>query len=145
MKELQQASGRLDAAASPQASTPTPTILITLPFPDRRLNPNNSKGKHWASTVALRKAARTGAAALTSAASTGRRFEPSAELALVITFVQPDRRARDRDNLLAACKPMLDGVADALGVNDSQFEPVTIRREYGAKPGAVRLEIASAE
>ena len=62
----------------------------------------------------------------------------------MITFVQPDRRGRDRDNLLAACKPMLDGVADALGVNDSQFEPVTIRREYGKKPGAVRVEIGGA-
>jgi len=59
----------------------------------------------------------------------------------VITFIQPDRRARDRDNLLAACKPMLDGVADALGVNDSQFEPMTIRRQYGKKPGMVLIEI----
>jgi Holliday junction resolvase RusA-like endonuclease len=44
-------------------------------------------------------------------------------VALTITFVQPDRRARDRDNLLAALKPSLDGLADALGVNDAQFEP----------------------
>jgi len=73
-----------------------PTILVTLPFPDRRLNPNNSKGKHWASTVALRKSARAGAALLTQAAAAGHGFEPGAELALVITFVQPDRRARPR-------------------------------------------------
>lgn len=119
-------------------------LIVVLPFPDRRLNPNSSKGKHWASTVALRKSARVGAALLTQAAAGGRRFEPGAELALMITFVQPDRRARDRDNLLAACKPMLDGMADALGVNDSQFEPVTIRREYGKKPGAVRVEIGGA-
>lgn len=137
-KKVSQAPDRLSSAAVARTE---PAILITLPFPDRRLNPNSSKGKHWGSTVALRKAARTGAAALTAVASTGHRLEPGAELALVITFVQPDRRARDRDNLLAACKPMLDGVADALGVNDSQFEPVMIRREYGKKPGAVRVEI----
>lgn len=124
--------------------TSASTLQVILPFPDRRLNPNSSKGKHWASTVGLRKSARTGAALLTAAAAAGHRFEPGAELALVITFVQPDRRARDRDNLLAACKPMLDGVADALGVNDSQFEPVTIRREYGKRPGAVRVEIGGA-
>jgi len=116
-------------------------LVVVLPFPDRRLNPNSSKGKHWASTVALRKSARAGAALLTTAAAAGHEFERGAELALVITFVQPDRRARDRDNLLAACKPMLDGLADALGVNDSQFEPVKIRRECGKKPGAVRVEI----
>lgn len=115
---------------------------VTLPFPDRRLNPNNSKGKHWASTAALRKAARVGAAYLTRAACDGQQFEPGQELELVITFIQPDRRARDRDNLLAACKPMLDGVADALGVNDSQFEPMTIRREYGKTPGAVLIMIS---
>ncbi|MDY0961763.1 endonuclease [Massilia sp. CFBP9026] len=117
------------------------TITVELPFPDRRLNPNNSKGKHWAATVALRKAARTDAALLTRAAGAGVRFAAGQEVELAITFIQPDRRARDRDNLLAACKPMLDGVADALGVNDSQFEPVTIRREYGKKPGAVLIEI----
>jgi len=116
-------------------------LSVTLPFPDRRLNPNNSKGRHWASAVALRRAARVSAAHLTRIAGTGHQFEPGQELALVITFIQPDRRARDRDNLLAACKPMLDGVADALGVNDSQFEPVTIRREYGKKPGCVVVEI----
>ena len=116
-------------------------ITVTLPFPDRRLNPNNSKGKHWAATVALRKAARVEAALLTRASGAGARFGPGQELALVVTFIQPDRRARDRDNLLAACKPMLDGVADALGVNDSQFEPMTIRRQYGKKPGMVLIEI----
>lgn len=62
-------------------------------------------------------------------------------IALTITFVQPDRRARDRDNLLAALKPSLDGLADALGVNDAQFDPVVLRREFGAKPGALRIEI----
>jgi crossover junction endodeoxyribonuclease RusA len=37
---------------------------------------------------------------------------------------------------------MLDGVADALSLNDSQFEPVTIRREYGKKRGGVGIEIS---
>lgn len=119
----------------------TATITVELPFPDRRLNPNNSKGKHWAATVALRKAARADAMLLTKAAGADTCFAAGEEVELSITFIQPDRRARDRDNLLAACKPMLDGVADALGVNDSQFEPVTIRREYGKKPGAVLIEI----
>jgi len=123
--------------------TKNTSLIVLLPFPDRRLNPNSSKGTHWASRSALRKSARASAALLTAAAAAGHSFAPGAELALVITFVQPDRRARDRDNLLAACKPMLDGVADALGVNDSQFEPVTIRREYGGKPGAVRVEIVA--
>lgn len=118
-------------------------VEVVLPFPDQRLNPNRSKGKHWGSTVALRKAARVGAKVLALEAAGAVRFNPEAELALTVTFVQPDRRSRDRDNLLAACKPMLDGIADALGVNDSQFEPVTICREYGGKPGSVRVKISA--
>jgi crossover junction endodeoxyribonuclease RusA len=118
-------------------------IEVVLPFPDRRLNPNSSKGKHWASTVALRKAARVGAKLLALEAADGVKLAMEGELALTVTFVQPDRRNRDRDNLLAACKPMLDGIADALGVNDNQFEPVTICREYGEKPGSVRVKISA--
>jgi crossover junction endodeoxyribonuclease RusA len=124
-------------------------IVVTLPFPDARLNPNRSKGVHWAATSALRKSARTAAWALTRVAvakATEAMFNPGQgikadTIPLTITFIQPDRRHRDRDNLLAACKPALDGVADALEINDSQFDPVTIRREYGVKPGGVRIEI----
>ena len=115
-------------------------IAVTLPWPSAKLNPNRSKGLHWGATSALRKQARDGAALLTRSAMQGQAVAAGA-IALTITFIQPDRRARDRDNLLAALKPSLDGVADALGVNDARFDPVTLRREYGAKPGAVRIEI----
>lgn len=119
-------------------------IAVTLPWPSAKLNPNRSNGGHWSSTSALRKSARAQAqmlvAGVMQACSVAR--GAAGPLALTITFIQPDRRARDRDNLLAALKPSLDGVADALGVNDAQFEPVLLRREYGAKPGAVRIEIA---
>lgn len=106
-------------------------IAVTLPWPSAKLNPNRSKGLHWGVTL-LTKNAMQGHAVATGT------------IALTITFIQPDRRARDRDNLLAALKPSLDGVADALGVNDARFDPVTLRREYGAKPGAVRIEIGGA-
>lgn len=121
-------------------------ITFELPWPSAKLNPNQSKGMHWGATSALRKKARNDAFYLTCEALTAPKQCPgvmseSGPIALTITFIQPDRRARDRDNLLAALKSSLDGVADALGVNDSQFEPVTIRREYGAKPGSVRIQI----
>ena len=121
-------------------------MLIELPWPDARLNPNQSKGKHWAGTAALRKKARNDAIWLTRGALLQRLLIGSEklfddEVAVTITFVQPDKRKRDRDNLLAACKPALDGIAEALGLDDAQFEPVTLRREYGAKPGLVRVEL----
>lgn len=119
-------------------------MIIILPFPDARLNPNRSNGNHWASTAKLRKAARIEAFWLTNnaIAKYGIELTKAVEnVKLKITFVQPDRRQRDRDNLLSACKPFLDGIADGLGINDAQFEPVTICREYGNKPGCVKVEI----
>lgn len=118
-------------------------IAITLPWPSSKLNPNRSKGAHWAATSTLRKKARADAHLVALGAMSAGCVPRGAAgaIALIITFVQPDRRARDRDNLLAALKPSLDGVADALGVNDAQFEPVVLRREFGGKPGAVRIEI----
>lgn len=119
-------------------------MRIELPWPSAKLNPNQSKGRHWSSGASLRKSAREEAFALTWRAMSIREFvrpAPAGTVPLTITFVQPDRRARDRDNLLAALKPSLDGVADALGINDSQFDPITIRRDWGAKPGSVVLEI----
>ena len=123
-------------------------IVIDLPFPSSKLNPNRSKGVHWAATSALRKSARSAAYTMTRVTALGTPWytverSKADTVPLVITFIQPDRRHRDRDNLLAACKPALDGVADALEINDSQFDPVTIRREYGSKPGGVRIEIGT--
>jgi crossover junction endodeoxyribonuclease RusA len=49
----------------------------------------------------------------------------------------PDKRHRDADNCLAAAKAGLDGMADALGVNDRHFQPITIYRIAG--PSQKRL------
>lgn len=48
---------------------------------------------------------------------------PKNEVHLV--FVPPDRRNRDADNMLASMKAGLDGMADAMKVDDSKFK-VTI-------------------
>lgn len=125
-------------------------MKITLPWPDAKLNPNRSKGMHWGGTAALRKKAKNEAFWLTRGAmmehiALSPNVLPCATgsaVPVVITFVQPDKRARDRDNLLAALKPSLDGVAGALGIDDSNFDPVTVRREYGPKPGSVIVEVS---
>ena len=52
-----------------------------------------------------------------------------------------DHRKRDADNLLASAKSQIDGVAEALEINDHTFEPVTIRRVYGAEKSMLLLEI----
>jgi len=120
-------------------------VKIELPWPDPRLNPNRSKGVHWASTSELRARQKSDARLLALQAMRAQGYvPPPGVLPLCITFVQPDKRARDRDNLLAACKGLLDGLSQALGVDDQHFDPVTIRRAYGSKPGAVIVEIGCA-
>ena len=38
-----------------------------------------------------------------------------------IEFAPPSRRRIDLDNCIASCKAYFDGIADALGVDDSTF------------------------
>ena len=43
-----------------------------------------------------------------------------------VMFYPPDRRSYDRDNLLARIKSGLDGMCDALGIDDSRFVTTTV-------------------
>ena len=61
--------------------------------------------------------------------------------ALNITFIMPDKRRRDRDNLLASSKCTLDGIAQALGVDDNNFEPIVLRRAFDKGNAAMIIEI----
>ena len=57
-----------------------------------------------------------------------------------MVFYPPCRRTRDKDNLLASMKSGLDGLADALAVNDSRFKVEwTIEEKLG---GMVRVRIS---
>jgi crossover junction endodeoxyribonuclease RusA len=115
-------------------------ITVELPFPPAELNPNRKNGRHWTATHDIKARYLRDCRVLTLKAM-GRWIPPIGTLSLEITFIQPDKRRRDRDNLLAAMKSGLDGVSQALGVDDQHFDPVTIRREFGSKPGAVRVVI----
>jgi crossover junction endodeoxyribonuclease RusA len=48
-------------------------------------------------------------------------------LMLELTFYRPTRRSYDRDNLLARMKSGLDGVCDALHIDDKRFTTVVVR------------------
>ena len=55
--------------------------------------------------------------------------------------MRPSGPAPDEDNINAACKSYLDGIADALGVNDRNFavhRPVIGERR---RHGAVQFEL----
>ncbi|AWB32362.1 RusA family crossover junction endodeoxyribonuclease [Orrella marina] len=101
-------------------------ITIILPWPDSRLMPNRKNGRHWGTTQALKVKAKREGYFSALAAMNGRPLEISERVHVRVTFVAPDRRARDLDNLLACIKPQLDGIAKAVGVDDKLFRPITI-------------------
>ena len=96
--------------------------VIRLSWPERDAHPNVRV--HWSRRAKANKAMRKSAFYLTKAANAA--VAKNCDIPVSITFFPPDRRSRDRDNLLSNCKAYLDGIADALGVNDSRFVP-TIR------------------
>ena len=96
---------------------------IKLPFPPAALSPNQRL--HWARVAKAKKMYRyqCWAEALAQKA----RVPMEGKLGVELTFYKPSKRAMDHDNLLARMKAGLDGVADALKINDRRFDPITIR------------------
>lgn len=102
-----------------------------LPWPPSGLSPN-ARMHH----MALHRLKKAYAEQCTWACITGRleRPEGAERLNVRITFIPPDRRKRDIDNMLASCKAGLDAVARYVGVDDSKWtltlavgEPLSIR------------------
>lgn len=93
--------------------------MIVLDYPPRTLSPNGRA--HWRARAAAAKKHREWARLATLAARPA--VPAEGPIGLLLTFYPGSNRNRDRDNALASAKPALDGIADALGVNDSRFEP----------------------
>jgi crossover junction endodeoxyribonuclease RusA len=116
-------------------------ITVILPWPNRKLSPNARI--HWAASAKQKTYERYTAKMLTFAAGGG--ALPGGDLQLEITFCPPRRGRWDRDNALASLKAALDGVADALGIDDSRFDPVILRRGAYVKGGTVVVKIGGLE
>lgn len=113
-------------------------LIVKLPFPDKSLMPNKKNGKHWTSTVARKDGQKRDAHILTNAAlvNAGHQEWPE-HIPLSLLYLAPDKRHRDLDNLLAASKALIDGMAQALGVDDKRFKPILIDSVLGPKEGAL--------
>lgn len=114
--------------------------IIRLPFPSAQLFPNRKNGQHHAVTQRFKEADRESGYLLTKSQA-GDFVAPDGDMALSLVFSQPDRRHRDLDNMLAASKALLDGMAKALGVDDKRFRPISIDSVRGEKPGALIVAV----
>lgn len=113
---------------------------VVLPWPPAVLSPNGRA--HWSRKAKAAAQAREAACLLCQAA--GMRALPWRSMAVRITFQPPSRRRMDLDNTLSRCKSLLDGVADATGVDDSRWA-ISMRWGEPVKGGAVQMELREAK
>lgn len=117
-------------------------MIITLPWPDKRLSPNARV--HWAVLAGIKKQARADACALATVAIPLRVkraiHDMDGRIPMTIRFYPPDARHRDDDNMVASFKASRDGIADALGVDDRRFRPFYQFMDPD-KPGRIEVEI----
>ena len=114
-------------------------IAITLPWPSPVLSPNSRT--HWAVKSRAVKSARVAAFYQVRAASKATVDWPRADVRM--TFCPPDKRRRDMDNMVASMKAAADGIADAIGIDDSKFT-ATYALSEPVKGGLVRVVIQPA-
>jgi crossover junction endodeoxyribonuclease RusA len=120
-------------------------VKITLPWLDKRLTPNAKRRKHWTTySKAINDSRQMGWALTCEAMGEAKVTKGSLayldRIALEVTFYPPDNRRRDLDGMIGAFKHMLDGISDALGVDDSRFELV-FRRGDAVKNGKVEVQL----
>lgn len=117
----------------------TVVLEVELPWPSRALSPNNGHG-HYMVKHRAKKAYRNTAYAL-SLQQRLMLVPEDAELRVAMEFRPPVVRNRDQDNLIAAMKSGLDGIARALRVNDNRFRLDEPRHGAVVPNGAVRVRV----
>ena len=107
-------------------------MIVLLPWPPKALSPNARV--HFRRKAAAAKMYRSLAHWATVA------LGAKAGTAVSIKFSPPDNRARDLDNMLASIKSGLDGIASAIGIDDSKWT-LTITKGEAVKGGLVTVEV----
>lgn len=114
--------------------------MIVLPFPPASLSGHANGNSHWGKSSITK---RWRDDAHLAAKASGFRMiddDGQSDIAVLVSFYPPDRRS-DRTNFPNRMKPIFDGLADFLGVNDKRFVP-----EYFycpvAKPGRIEIRLA---
>lgn len=99
-------------------------MIVTLPFPDKLLWPNGSRGQTRAVAGQKKKHHQWAYhAALAERAS----FVRADRIGLHITVhAKPRGPLPDRDNVVASVKAYQDGIAQALGIDDKHFATPTV-------------------
>lgn len=106
---------------------------VVLPWPPKDLSPNARV--HWSTRSKAAKSYRMQCFLFAKKAGM---VAPAGRILLALEFLPPNARRRDDDNLLAAFKAGRDGLAQALGVDDSRFVS-QVRLSDTVRPGGAVL------
>ena len=116
-------------------------IEIVLGWPPSDLSPN--KRLHWAKLATAKKEYRKNC--LSASREQLKKYSKlnnlPERLVLEMTFIPPDRRSYDRDNLVARMKSGIDGLSDALRINDKRFNTVISTMDQDYLGGFVKIRI----
>lgn len=93
-------------------------LKVTIQWPPRELNPNTHC--HWRVKAKTGKNYKRDVFYLCKLAGFTK-LDNYEKLHVWLDFFPPSNHKIDQDNALASCKHMLDGIAEALGVDDSKF------------------------
>jgi crossover junction endodeoxyribonuclease RusA len=113
--------------------------VLELPWPARELSPN-FRG-HWSTISKVKKAYRLKCSQLGLASGLNLAPKDPTSVKVHLMFCQPDRRGRDWDNMLASMKSGLDGLADAMGVDDRKWRVAFDVSDDPVKHGKVLVTV----
>lgn len=107
--------------ASRKTKIKTNQFVVVVPWPHRYLSPNSRI--NWQAKAQISRRARLTAKLLAKERfGCGNQAAPIDDYIEVQLIAHPrDKRKRDEDNIIASMKATLDGIADALCVNDASF------------------------
>jgi crossover junction endodeoxyribonuclease RusA len=113
------------------------TAEFFLDWPVKTLSPNARQ--HWSRVASAKKAAKRNAYYSVLQAGIGK--IDAVTITVKLSFFPPDARHRDTDNILSSCKASLDGVSEAIGIDDSRWNLVLEPRGPIEKNGMVKVKL----
>jgi crossover junction endodeoxyribonuclease RusA len=117
-------------------------ILIELSWPAKELSPNARV--HHMVLHRFKKAAKTEAGWATKYAKPLTWGSDGPFDVLIRAYPPAGKVKPDADNLVASCKAHLDGIADALGVNDNTFNAPSVEWADWTQRGKLVIRISEA-
>ena len=113
-------------------------LTIELPYPHKSLWPNGRA--HWAKKADQTKKHRRWAWAAMVAGMGGAQYAPGGRIPIRLTVsCKPKGPQPDKDGCISAMKAYLDGIADALGVNDNLFDPQPVH--FSGRKSSFTIEV----